>query len=52
MQTQQSSAQTQQSAGLNLEVEEIESRMKHGCHTSTTRHLCTCPVPGSVVTEK
>jgi len=28
---------------LNLEVEQIESRAKPGCSTSSTSHRCTCP---------
>ena len=30
---------------LVLEVEEIEHRTKPGCNTTTTRDICTCPLP-------
>jgi hypothetical protein len=29
---------------LNLEVEELESRTRPGCNSSSTSPLCTCPV--------
>jgi len=29
---------------LNLEVEDVESRTKPGCTSSSTNPLCTCPV--------
>jgi len=29
---------------LDLEVEEIESRTRPGCNSSSTSPLCTCPV--------
>lgn len=29
---------------LNLEVEDVESRTKPGCTSSSTHPLCTCPV--------
>jgi len=29
---------------LNLEVEQVESRSKPGCNSSSTSRLCTCPV--------
>lgn len=32
---------------LSLEVQEIERQAKPGCQTSTTSHLCTCPITGS-----
>ncbi len=32
------------SAALHLEVEEIEAACNPGCGTSTTSHLCTCPI--------
>jgi hypothetical protein len=31
-------------AALDLEVEQIESRTKPGCNSSSTSPLCTCPV--------
>jgi hypothetical protein len=32
------------SKALNLEVEELEVVCNPGCGTSTTSHLCTCPI--------
>ncbi|HEY3568408.1 MAG TPA: hypothetical protein VGP73_10790 [Thermoanaerobaculia bacterium] len=32
---------------LSLEVEVIEQSCNPGCGTSTTSHLCTCPVSSS-----
>ena len=29
---------------LNLEVEDVESRTKPGCTSSSTHPLCTCPI--------
>jgi hypothetical protein len=31
---------------LNLEVEDVESRTKPGCNSSSTSPLCTCPIIG------
>ena len=39
-------AESKRPTGLNLQVVEIESRTKPGCNTSSTHHLCTCPVFG------
>jgi hypothetical protein len=29
---------------LNLEVEDVESRTRPGCNSSSTHPLCTCPI--------
>jgi len=34
---------------LALEVEVIEQSCNPGCGTSTTSHLCTCPISSSTV---
>jgi len=33
---------------LDLTVEEIESRTRPGCNSSSTSPLCTCPIPATV----
>jgi hypothetical protein len=36
---------------LNLEIEAIEMFCQPGCGTSTTSHLCTCPVSATTTSS-